>query len=131
MELLDGMTATEVMEYFRTTVAVMVLEPLSYEERNAYITKLNEDCYNVLGRNLAPDILETLADWLLYETLSNKSPHKAVTEEYPILSKRQLERRRRKYVLIEKESSLSALNYHIQNHRTYRYKDGDTERTDD
>lgn len=129
-EELKGMTDTEVMEYFRTTVMLKVVEPLPYADRVKYIEKVNDDCYNVLGRSLAPDILETLADWLLYEVFSNKAPNKATTEEYPILSKRQLKRRKRKYVLIEKEASLSALHYHIQNNRAYRHKDGETEGAD-
>lgn len=130
MEWLKGMSDMEIMEYFRTTVALTVVEPLPYEERKSYIKGLNEDCYKLLGRNLAPDILEVLADWLLYETFKNKAPHKAMLEEYPVLSKRQIKRRQRKYVLIEKESSLSTLHYHIQNNRAYRNKDGDLEGAD-
>ena len=70
------------------------------DERKKAIEELNEECYQELGRFLAPDILDKLGDWLLHEVHSDKSTNKAQTAEYPVLSKYQIKRRNRKSVLM-------------------------------
>jgi hypothetical protein len=52
----------------------------------------------VVGYTCYPDDLEKVADALLEGDLKNRKCNKARTEEYPVLSKTQLERRRRREV---------------------------------
>ena len=110
------------MNLYRTVaeelVKVTPLPPL--EQRCRSIENLNENCYQDMGRFLAPDILEMLGEWLLAEYHANPNPHKARLEEYPVLSKDQLKRRKRKTVLVSEETALSTLAYHIQNNSTIR-----------
>ena len=110
------------MNLYRSKAEILINSlPLpALKERCEAIEHLNEECYQKLGRFLAPDILEMLGEWLLSEYHANPNPYKARNEEYPVLSKDQLKRRKRKTVLIAEETALSTLAYHIKNNSTIR-----------
>lgn len=107
---------------FRERVDVLLETVPTLDERKKIIEDLNEECYQTLGKFLAPDILERLGDWLLHEIHADKSTNKVKKSEYPILSKYQLKRRSRKNVLMADENSLSVLSHHLKNHSTLRNK---------
>lgn len=111
------------MNRFREKAEQMVQLIPTLDERKKAIEELNEECYQELGRFLAPDILDKLGDWLFHEIYSDKSTNKAQTAEYPVLSKYQIKRRNRKSVLMASEESMSILSHHLKNNSTIRNKD--------
>lgn len=63
-------------------------------ERMAAIQALVTEYIDSVGMTPDVDELERLANEILYEELTDDHPDKVTREEYPILSERQLERRR-------------------------------------
>lgn len=68
----------------------------SMDDRKKMVTALIDEYLAETGQvPLGPQI-QRLANWLLYESLTDKNPDKVTKEEYPILTKRQLKVRCRR-----------------------------------
>lgn len=85
------------------------LPPL--EDRKRIILEINEDYFNERGTNLPGDLLNLLGYWLLREQYADRAPHKVKYEEYPILSKYQIQYRKNKTVLISDNNMLSNIRH--------------------
>ena len=62
------------------------------------------------GREPQPARLRELADFILMEELADTHPDKVTRKEYPILTGKQVERRKRKTVLSGEEATTDYLN---------------------
>jgi hypothetical protein len=99
------MYKNEVLKEFAEQVETLISAPLpTIEERKQIIGQLNEDFFSKTGSNLPTPLLNTLADWLLAETLKNKNGYKASKDETAILSDRQLQRRKGRESAVESPS---------------------------
>lgn len=93
---------------------------LPIEEKKGQIEGLNERYYKATGEFIPSWLLNILGDWLLEDTLKNRAGNKVSVEEYPVLSKHQLQRRERKTLLIEKEEVLDYIKHVRDNNLSRR-----------
>lgn len=68
-----------------------VLPPL--EERFSIIEELNEEYYKETGALLPSHLISKFTDWVLNETLKDRTVDKVTNTEFAILSPRQIKRR--------------------------------------
>lgn len=66
----------------------------SLPERYKAIEDLNEEYFQKTGNNLPSFLLTLLTNWILVEDLSSKDIDKVTNSQFPILSRRQLRRRK-------------------------------------
>lgn len=71
----------------------------SPEQKNVLVEEWTEDYYRIRGKFPPSLDLQKLADWLLSDTLKDVSRSKVQNEEFPILSRPQIERRYRELSL--------------------------------
>lgn len=64
--------------------------PPSITERNRHIIELTDAYVEATGRVPNGRQLQRLANWILYEVLTDRHPDKVSREEYPILTGKQL-----------------------------------------
>lgn len=106
-------------KYFKKVEdAIEMLPPL--EERFKKIEELVEEYFQETGGQLPPMLLEMLGTWYMKETYSDNRRNKIALEEFPVLSEHQMYRRNRKRTLMETESDLSILDYHLRNNSRTR-----------
>lgn len=106
-------------KYFkRVEDTVEMLPPL--EERYKKIEELAEEYFQETGEQLPSILLEMLGTWYMQETYSDNRRNKIALEEFPVLSEHQMYRRNRKRTLMETESDLSILDYHLRNNSRTR-----------
>lgn len=98
------------------------------EERKRIIEEINEQHLQETGENLPNFLLEKLGTWLLKEVYSDKRTNKTALEEFPLLSEHQLLRRQRRVSLINDESKLSNLKFHIDNNSRNSFNKVDSKR---
>ncbi|PEF03572.1 hypothetical protein COK07_29035 [Bacillus thuringiensis] len=79
-------------------IAILEREAKSYtpEERNNKVEALTEEFYASNGRHMHSIYLQRLADVLLVEELKDSNPNKITSTEQPILSNRQILRRKKR-----------------------------------
>jgi hypothetical protein len=87
---------------------------LSVSERNYFIKEMTESYVQAIGKKPPSRDLEALANYLMYEHLTDRSPDKMTTEEYPVLSERQ-QRTRRSKEFTKEESTLDYIKLRKSN----------------
>lgn len=106
-------------KYFKKVEdTIQMLPPL--EERFNKIEELAEEYFQETGEQLPSILLEMLGTWYMQETYSDNRRNKIALEEFPVLSEHQMYRRNRKRTLMENESDLSILDYHLKNNSRTR-----------
>lgn len=106
-------------KYFKKVEEIMeTLPPL--EERYIEIVNISEEYFKETGEQLPPMFLELLGTWYMQEVYSDNRRNKTSLEEFPVLSEHQMYRRNRKRTLMETETDLSILNYHLKNNSRTR-----------
>ncbi|KGM99778.1 hypothetical protein Z969_10410 [Clostridium novyi A str. 4570] len=73
------------------------------EKRFEIINDLSQSYFEELEKELPSYLITLLANWCLFEELSNSNPDKVSHTEHPILTVHQIKRRDRKQVIVENE----------------------------
>lgn len=96
---------TRLYEQFEERVEQLTTaSPLpTLEERYKHIEALNAEYYGITGNDLPSPLLVLLADWILTETLKDRSTNKVSTTDFAILSNRQLKRRDKRESIVDGE----------------------------
>ena len=114
IEKLKNKTLSEVnKEYWDYILEILNnATDFTQEEKNATVRDIAEYYYQQTGYQMPSQMLYALADFLLDDTLSDKTNDKVAKTEYPIMSFRQLKTREKREVCTEYDI-LSIFNSNI------------------
>ena len=90
-----------------------LLPPL--EDRYKFIEEITDLYFQEVGEIMPGFFLEMLGTWYMDETYTDSRRNKVLLEEYPVLSKHQLQRRNKRNVYVDEEHTIDTMKYYKDN----------------